>query len=52
MFGLILLITSGLLKPENSESKSTDNPMIRLARALFRTSDPNPRLALSSTGVR
>jgi tellurite resistance protein TerC len=39
-FGLILLITAGnLLKPENSETKSTDNPMIRLARALFRTSE-------------
>ena len=40
LFGLILLITAGnLLKPENSESKSADNPMIRLARALFRTSE-------------
>jgi tellurite resistance protein TerC len=40
LFGLILLITAGnLLKPENSETKSTDNPMIRLARALFRTSE-------------
>src|SRR3954447_1110310 len=39
-FGLILLITAGnLLKPENSETKSTDNPMICLARALFRTSE-------------
>src|ERR687897_2801542 len=39
LFGLILLITAGnLLKPENSETKSADNPMIRLARALFRTS--------------
>ena len=45
LFGLILLITAGnLLKPENSESKSTDDLMIRLARALFRTSDPNPRV--------
>jgi tellurite resistance protein TerC len=40
LFGLILLITAGnLLKPENSESKSADNPMVRLARALFRTSE-------------
>ena len=39
LFGLILLITAGnLLKPENSESKSADNPMVRLARALFHTS--------------
>ena len=40
LFGLILLITAGnLLKPENSESKSADNIVVRLARALFHTSE-------------
>ena len=40
LFGLILLITAGnLLKPENSETKSADNLIVRLARALFRTSE-------------
>jgi TerC family integral membrane protein len=39
LFGLILLITAGnLLKPENSETKSADNLVVRLARKLLHTS--------------
>ena len=39
LFGLILLITAGnLLKPENSETKSADNMVVRLARKLLHTS--------------
>jgi tellurite resistance protein TerC len=40
LFGLILLITAGnLLKGEESEGRSADNIMIRLARRFLRTSD-------------
>ena len=40
LFGLILLITAGnLLKPENSETKSADNMVVRLARKLLHTSE-------------
>jgi tellurite resistance protein TerC len=40
LFGLVLLITAGnILKPSDSESRSPDNIMVRLARALFRTSE-------------
>ncbi len=39
-FGLILLITAGnLLKPQDSESRSADNVVIRLARRFLRTSE-------------
>jgi tellurite resistance protein TerC len=39
-FGLILLITAGnLLKPQESESRSADNVVIRLARRFLRTSE-------------
>jgi tellurite resistance protein TerC len=39
LFGLILLITAGnLFKPENSETKSADNLVVRLARKLLHTS--------------
>jgi tellurite resistance protein TerC len=39
-FGLILLITAGnLLKSQDSESRSADNVIIRLARRFLRTSD-------------
>ena len=38
-FGLILLLTAGnMLKPENSESKTADNFIVRIARRLFHTS--------------
>ena len=40
LFGLILLMTAGnMLKPEGEDSHSADNIMIRLARALFHTTD-------------
>jgi tellurite resistance protein TerC len=40
LFGLILLITAGnLLKGEESEGRSADNVVIRLARRFLRTSD-------------
>ncbi|HYH32349.1 MAG TPA: TerC/Alx family metal homeostasis membrane protein [Pseudonocardia sp.] len=40
LFGLILLLTAGnLIKPEDSESRSADNIVIRLARKMFHTSD-------------
>ena len=40
LFGLILLITAGnLFKPENSETKSADNMVVRLARKLLHTSE-------------
>ena len=40
LFGLILLITAGnLFKPENSETKSADNLVVRLARKLLHTSE-------------
>ncbi|MDQ3765240.1 MAG: TerC family protein [Actinomycetota bacterium] len=40
LFGLILLITAGnLIKPADSESRSPDNFVVRLARRLFHTSD-------------
>jgi tellurite resistance protein TerC len=40
VFGLVLLMTAGnLVRPRDSESRSADNIMVRLARALFRTSD-------------
>jgi tellurite resistance protein TerC len=40
VFGLILLMTAGnLIKPEDPESRSADNIMIRLARRLFHTSE-------------
>ncbi len=40
LFGLILLITAGhLIKPADSESRSADNVVVRLARKLFHTSD-------------
>jgi tellurite resistance protein TerC len=40
LFGLILLLTAGnLMKPEDSESRSADNVVIRLARKAFHTSD-------------
>ena len=39
LFGLVLLVTAGnLLRPRDSESRSPDNIVIRLARGLFRTS--------------
>jgi len=39
-FGLILLITAGnLLKPQDSESRSADNVIIRVARRFLRTSE-------------
>jgi tellurite resistance protein TerC len=40
LFGLVLLITAGnILRPRDSENRSPDNIMVRLARALFRTSE-------------
>jgi tellurite resistance protein TerC len=40
LFGLVLLMTAGnLVRPRDSESRSADNIMVRLARALFHTSD-------------
>ena len=40
LFGLILLVTAGnLIKPEESESRSADNVVIRLARKVFHTSE-------------
>jgi tellurite resistance protein TerC len=40
LFGLILLITAGnLFKPENSETKSADNLVVRLVRKLLHTSE-------------
>jgi tellurite resistance protein TerC len=40
LFGLILLMTAGnMLKPEGEDNHSADNIMIRLARALFHTTD-------------
>jgi tellurite resistance protein TerC len=40
LFGLILLLTAGnLIKPADSESRSADNVVVRLARNLFHTSD-------------
>jgi tellurite resistance protein TerC len=40
LFGLVLLITAGnIVNPRDSEHRSADNVMVRLARALFRTSD-------------
>ena len=40
LFGLILLITAGnLLKGEDSDERSADNVIIRLARRFLRTSD-------------
>jgi tellurite resistance protein TerC len=40
LFGLILLLTAGnLIKPGDSESRSADNFVVRLARALFRTTE-------------
>ncbi len=40
LFGLILLLTAGnLIKPADSESRSADNVVVRLARKLFHTSD-------------
>jgi tellurite resistance protein TerC len=40
LFGLILLLTAGnLIKPGDSEGRSADNMMIRLARRLFRTTE-------------
>ena len=39
-FGLILLVTAGnLLKPQESESRSADNVVIRVARRFLRTSE-------------
>lgn len=39
-FGLILLITAGnLVRPEESEGRTADNIVIRIAKRLFRTSD-------------
>jgi tellurite resistance protein TerC len=39
LFGLVLLITAGnIVRPQDSESRSPDNFMVRLARTLFRTS--------------
>jgi tellurite resistance protein TerC len=40
LFGIVLLMTAGnIVRPRDSESRSPDNVMVRLARALFRTSD-------------
>jgi tellurite resistance protein TerC len=40
IFGLILLVTAGkLLKPEETNGRSANNVMIRLAMRFFRTSD-------------
>jgi tellurite resistance protein TerC len=40
IFGLILLITAGnLIRPEESESRSADNVVVRLARKVLRTSE-------------
>ncbi len=40
LFGLILLVTAGnLLRPENSDEKSPDNFVVRIARRLFHTSE-------------
>jgi len=40
VFGLILLLTAGnMLKPEGEESHAADNVIIRLARAVFHTTD-------------
>ena len=40
LFGVVLLMTAGnIVRPRDSESRSPDNFMVRLARALFRTSD-------------
>ncbi|MEV4707280.1 TerC family protein [Actinoplanes sp. NPDC049316] len=40
LFGLVLLITAGnLLRPDQSEGRSADNVVIRLARRFLRTSD-------------
>jgi tellurite resistance protein TerC len=39
-FGLVLLMTAGnIVRPRDSESRSPDNVMVRIARALFRTSN-------------
>ncbi|TFD67086.1 TerC family protein [Cryobacterium sp. Hb1] len=38
-FGIILLMTAGnMLKPESSESRSSENFMVRIARKIFHTS--------------
>ncbi len=40
LFGLILLITAGhLIRPEDSESRSADNVVVRLARKVLHTSE-------------
>jgi tellurite resistance protein TerC len=40
LFGLVLLITAGnLLKPSGEDNHSADNIMVRIARALFHTTD-------------
>jgi tellurite resistance protein TerC len=40
LFGLILLLTAGhLIKPADSESRTADNIVVRLARRFLRTSD-------------
>jgi tellurite resistance protein TerC len=40
LFGLVLLVTAGnLLRPTGSDSHTADNVMVRLARALFHTTD-------------
>jgi tellurite resistance protein TerC len=40
VFGLALLMTAGnVVRPRDSESRTPDNVMVRLARRLFRTSD-------------
>ena len=40
VFGLILIVTAGnLLKPGDSESRPTDNLVVRIAKRLFHTSD-------------
>jgi tellurite resistance protein TerC len=40
IFGLILLITAGnLIRPEESESRSADNVVVRLARKVLHTSE-------------
>jgi tellurite resistance protein TerC len=40
VFGLALLMTAGnIVRPRDSEERSADNVMVRLARGLFRTSE-------------
>lgn len=56
IFGLVLLLTAAnLLKPEETDARSADNVMIRLARRFLRTSadfDGDKLLTIDSSGKR